>query len=86
MKPDPAMGAVPVRGRYCLGLADFSKGIVDRSVLQQAESQAQPVHSDFAPHRLRKFLPTCPSNPPRTIHPYAAPVLPFAQVMGNFTR
>ena len=32
MKPDRDMGAVPVKDHYFLGLADFSKGIVDRSL------------------------------------------------------
>jgi hypothetical protein len=35
MKPDRDMGAVPVKDHYFLGLADFSKGIVDRSLLDK---------------------------------------------------
>ena len=35
MKPDRDMGAIPVKDHYFLGLADFSKGIVDRSLLDK---------------------------------------------------
>jgi hypothetical protein len=34
MRPDAELGAVPVKDHYFLGLADFSKGIVDRSLLE----------------------------------------------------
>src|SRR5579871_6510359 len=33
MKPDKDMGAVPVRDHYFLGQADFSKGVVDNSMI-----------------------------------------------------
>jgi hypothetical protein len=39
MKPDPAMGAVPVRDHYFLGQADLSKGIVDRSMLTRRKGK-----------------------------------------------
>jgi hypothetical protein len=39
MKPDPAMGAVPVRDHYFLGQADLSKGIVDRSMLSKRKGK-----------------------------------------------
>jgi len=35
MKSDRDLGAVPVKDHYFLGLADFSKGIVDRSLLDK---------------------------------------------------
>ena len=38
MKPDRDMGAMPVKDHYFLGLADFSKGIVDRSLLDKPKS------------------------------------------------
>jgi hypothetical protein len=38
MKPDRDLGAVPVKDHYFLGLADFSKGIVDRSLLDKPKS------------------------------------------------
>src|ERR1700726_337667 len=39
MKPDPAMGAIPVRDHYFLGQADLSKGIVDRSMLNRRKGK-----------------------------------------------
>src|SRR5271168_2948762 len=39
MKPDPAMGTVPVRDHYFLGQADLSKGIVDRSMLTKRKGK-----------------------------------------------
>lgn len=33
MKPDKDMGAIPVRDHYFLGQADFSKGVVDNSMI-----------------------------------------------------
>src|ERR1700726_4716455 len=39
MKPDPAMGAIPVRDHYFLGQADLSKGIVDRSLLTKMKGK-----------------------------------------------
>jgi hypothetical protein len=39
MKPDPAMGTVPVRDHYFLGQADLSKGIVDRSMLSKRKGK-----------------------------------------------
>ena len=39
MKPDPAMGAVPVRDHYFLGQADLSKGVVDRSMLTKRKGK-----------------------------------------------
>jgi hypothetical protein len=41
MKPDPAMGAVPVRDHYFLGQADLSKGIVDRSMLTRRKGKLE---------------------------------------------
>jgi hypothetical protein len=38
MKTDRDMGTVPVKDHYFLGLADFSKGIVDRSLLDKPKS------------------------------------------------
>jgi hypothetical protein len=38
MRPDRDLGAVPVKDHYFLGLADFSKGIVDRSLLDKPKS------------------------------------------------
>jgi len=38
MKSDRDLGAVPVKDHYFLGLADFSKGIVDRSLLDKPKS------------------------------------------------
>jgi len=39
MKPDAAMGAIPVRDHYFLGQADLSKGIVDRSMLNRRKGK-----------------------------------------------
>src|SRR5271155_1449118 len=41
MKPDPAMGAVPVHDHYFLGQADLSKGIVDRSMLTRRKGKLE---------------------------------------------
>jgi hypothetical protein len=41
MKPDPAMGSVPVRDHYFLGQADLSKGIVDRSMLTRRKGKLE---------------------------------------------
>jgi hypothetical protein len=38
MKSDRDLGAVPVKDHYFLGLADFSKGVVDRSLLDKPKS------------------------------------------------
>jgi hypothetical protein len=38
MKADRDLGAVPVKDHYFLGLADFSKGVVDRSLLDKPKS------------------------------------------------
>ena len=38
MKTDRDLGTVPVKDHYFLGLADFSKGIVDRSLLDKPKS------------------------------------------------
>jgi hypothetical protein len=46
MRPDPEMGAVPVKDHYFLGLADFTKGIVDRSLLDPpkgSKSKFNPI-------------------------------------------
>ena len=34
MRPDPALGTIPAKDHYFLGLADFTKGIVDHSLLE----------------------------------------------------
>src|SRR5271168_4601099 len=39
MKPDPAMGAVPVRDHYFLGQADLAKGVVDNSMLAKKKGK-----------------------------------------------
>ena len=39
MKPDPQMGAIPVRDHYFLGQANLSKGVVDNSMLDKKKSK-----------------------------------------------
>ena len=38
MKWDPQLGSVPMKDHYYLGVADLSKGVVDRSMLRNANS------------------------------------------------
>lgn len=45
MKPDTAMGIIPVRDHYYLGQADLSKGIVDDSMLEKKKkSKAEDLN------------------------------------------
>ncbi len=38
MKWDPQLGSVPMKDHYYLGVADLSKGVVDRSMLRDVNS------------------------------------------------
>jgi hypothetical protein len=39
MKPDPQMGAIPVKDHYFLGQANLAKGVVDQSMLNKKKSK-----------------------------------------------
>src|SRR5579863_2454870 len=45
MKPDPQMGAIPVKDHYFLGQANLSKGVVDNSMLNAKKGKM----SEFNP-------------------------------------